>query len=70
MIQLYCEQARQKYQNGDFVLSYLINFGQLINIYVDLPSKGGSRIKSIKTSWMVYPDGAIQLVTADGGKVK
>ena len=70
LIQIYCDMAMSKYQNGDFTLSYLIDYGQLINIIIDLPSKDGNRVKSVKTSWMVYPNGTICLVTADGGKVK
>ena len=70
LIDLYCKQAKEKYSNGDFILGKLDNFGQRINIVIALPSKDGSRIKYVKSAWMVYPDGKIKLITADGGKVK
>lgn len=70
LIDLYCKQAKEKYSRGNFVLGELDNFGQRINIMIALPSKDGSRIKYVKSAWMVYPDGEIKLITADGGKVK
>ena len=70
LIDLYCKQAKEKYANGDFALGDLDNFGQRINITIALPSKDGSRIKYVKSGWLVYPDGEIKLVTADGGKIE
>ena len=66
----FCRQAQKYYSDGQFVLNKLDDFGQRININISIPSKNGKFVYTIKSGWLVYPDGEIQLVTVYGGKNK
>ena len=66
----YCRQAQQKYANGDFELSKLLDYGQTINIEITLPRKDGSGSVTFESTWMVCPNGTIQLVTPFAGRTK
>lgn len=61
---------RKKYANGDFTLKKISDYGQLININITLPNKADDGYVTIKSGWLVYPDGKIQLATVFAGKVK
>lgn len=66
----YCSQTKEKYSNGDFVLHELKEYGQIINIAITLPNKKGCGNVSIKSGWLVYPDGEIRLATVFAGWIK
>ncbi|MCI8596532.1 MAG: hypothetical protein HFE35_06950 [Clostridia bacterium] len=46
-----------------FVLGELNDYGQRINIEIELPRKDRIGIVKFVSGWMVYPNGRIQLVT-------
>ncbi len=62
------KQGLQKYIDGDYVLGELNEYGQRINIRIEIPRKDGSGTVSFKTGWKVHPNGHIQLATPYGGK--
>lgn len=64
----FCGQAMQKYSSGEFTLNKLNEYGQRINIEIELPRKNGSGIVTFQSGWMVYPNGLIKLVTPYGEK--
>lgn len=45
-----------------FVLGELNDYGQRINIEIELPRKDRIGIVKFVSGWMVYPNGRIQLV--------
>ncbi|MEG1536288.1 MAG: hypothetical protein RR416_04890 [Clostridia bacterium] len=64
----FIRQAKEKYENGDFGLGKLDDFGQRINIVITLRRKDKIGMVKFTTGWMVYPDGVIKLTTPYGGK--
>ena len=64
----FCRQALDKYSSGEFTLNKLNEYGQRINIEIELPRKNGSGIVTFQSGWMVYPNGLIKLVTPYGEK--
>ena len=66
----YCRQAQEKYANGNFVLHELKDYGQIINITITLPNKKDGGNVTIKSGWLVYPDGEIKLTTVFAGWIK
>lgn len=60
--------AREKYLMGDYKLGRLDQWGQHINIRVEIPKRNGIGNVSFTTGWMVCPDGQIKLNTPYGGK--
>lgn len=61
-------QAHEKYLVGDYKLGLLDQWGQRINIRVELPKKDGIGNVSFITGWTVQPRGQIKLNTPYGGK--
>ncbi len=62
-----CEkQAIKKYINGDYELSRLDEYGQRINIRVEIPRKDKEGSVSFITGWMTCPDGHIKMATPYG----
>ncbi len=66
----YCRQAQEKYADGNFMLHELKGHGQIINIAITLPNKKDGGKVTIKSGWMVYPDGQIKLTTVFAGRIK
>lgn len=66
---LYREQAIKKYRAGDFTLGKLDQYGQRINIEIELKGKGAysDKISYFKSGWMINPDGSISLNTPFAG---
>jgi len=58
----------QKYIDGDYELGELNEYGQHINIRIEIPRKDGSGTVSFITGWMARPNGHIQLATPYGKK--
>ncbi len=70
LLEEYCRQAQEKYANGDFTLYQLKDYGQLINIAITLPDKITGGYVTLKSGWLVYPDGEIKLATIFAGRIK
>lgn len=62
------KQALEKYLSGDYQLGKLDQWGQHIDIRVEIPKKNSIGSVSFTTGWMVCPDGQIKLNTPYGGK--
>ena len=56
-------QAYEKYLAGDYKLNLLDEWGQRINIRIEIPRKDTGEIVSFMSGWMVYPNGRLQLAT-------
>ncbi len=63
---IYVEQAKAKYQNGDYVLGKIDHHGQRVTIIIELSDKDG-KIKIVKSGWLVEPLGTIRLTTPHAG---
>ncbi len=63
------QQATDKYALQEFSLGRLDEYGQRINIEIQLDGKGGlsSRKSYIISGWMIQSDGSITLNTPFGG---
>ena len=61
----YEKQARSKYLKGEYVLGKLDQYGQRINITIELKTTH-SKIK-ITSGWLVHPLGLITCTTPLGG---
>lgn len=61
-------QAYEKYLVGDYKLGLLDQWGQRINIRVEIPRNDGIENVSFITGWTVQPRGQIKLNTPYGGK--
>ncbi len=66
---LYQNQAYNKFNNGDYVLGKVDDFGQRIIIEIDIPGIGSSTGKSgiFKSGWIINSDGTIRIVTPFAG---
>lgn len=66
---LYMEQANAKYLSGDYTLGKLDEYGQRINIEIELPGIGAyeDKISYINSGWMINSDGTISLNTPFAG---
>ncbi|MGN0788296.1 MAG: hypothetical protein ACI4MY_00040 [Christensenellales bacterium] len=64
----FISQAQEKYANGDFILGELNSYGQRILIEIVLPRKNEIGTINLVSSWMVYPDGLIKLITPYAGR--
>ena len=62
------KQALEKYIAGCYTLGKLNEFGQCIDIRVEIPRKNSEETVSFITGWLVYPNGHIQLNTPYGGE--
>lgn len=63
------EQANAKYLSGDYTLGKLDEYGQRINIEIELPGIGAyeDKISYINSGWMINSDGTISLNTPFAG---
>ena len=68
LISEYIRQGKEKYERGEFSLHTLDDYGQRINIIIELPRKDKIGTVTLTSGWMVYPNGVIELVTAYGDK--
>ena len=66
LISEYIRQGKEKYERGDFTLHKLNEYGQQINIIIELPRKDRIGTVTFTSGWMVYPNGVIELVTGFG----
>ena len=69
LVEIYQEQAAQKYVNGQYTLNKNTEYGQKINIEIELPGIGNSigNTSYLKSGWMVKPNGSISLNTPFAG---
>ena len=72
LTKIYKEQASVKYASGNYTLGTLDNFGQRINIEIELPGVGSAAGKTsyINSGWMIKADGSISLNTPFSGFTK
>lgn len=63
------EQAAAKYAKGQYTIGKLDQYGQRINITIDLPGIGiaSGKSSSLISGWMIRPDGSITLNTPFSG---
>lgn len=61
-------QALEKYISGDYELGKLDEYGQRLNILIEIPTKNGEKIVTFISGWMIEPNGTIRLNTPYGGK--
>jgi RHS repeat-associated protein len=63
------DQASAKYAQGDYTLGKLDQYGQRINITIDVPGVGpaAGKTSSLTSGWMIRPDGSITLNTPFSG---
>ncbi|HVZ39959.1 MAG TPA: RHS repeat-associated core domain-containing protein [Candidatus Kapabacteria bacterium] len=66
------EQAAAKYSEGDFTLGKLDQYGQRINIVIQVRGIGNAsgQTSSMISGWMIRPDGTITLNTPFSGYAK
>ena len=62
------KQAKLAYSVGDYELGRLNDYGQKINIEIELKRKNKRESVTFTSVWMVYPNGKILLITPYGGK--
>lgn len=72
LVKLYKEQAALKYKSGNYTLGKLDNYGQRINIEIELSGIGDAAGKTsyLKSGWMILEDGGIKLNTPFSGFTK
>jgi len=72
LAQMWEQQAAAKFAKGDYTLGKLDQYGQRINITIDVPGVGASAGKSssMTSGWMMKPDGTISLNTPFSGFAK
>lgn len=56
-------QAYEKYLAGKYKLNLLDEWGQRINIQIEIPRKDTGEIVSFMSGWLVMPNGKLQLAT-------
>ena len=69
LTKIYQTQAYSKYMSGDYSLGKLDGYGQRINISIELNGLNGNT-SSLKSGWMINPDGSIKLNTPFSGFTK
>jgi len=62
-------QASQRYSARDFVMGLADQYGQRINVPIDLHGPTGQSA-TIMTAWMVKPDGSLSLSSPYTGRVR
>ncbi len=62
-------QAAEKFSKGEYTLGKVDQYGQRINIEIELPGKGEAAGKTsyLKSGWMMQPTGEIKLNTPFSG---
>ena len=56
-------QSYEKYLAGKYKLNLLDEWGQRINIQIEIPRKDTGEIVSFMSGWLVMPNGKLQLAT-------
>ena len=62
------KQAKLSYSVGDYELGKLNDYGQRINIIIELERKNKAGRITFRSGWMMYPNGRIVLTTPYGAK--
>lgn len=62
------KQARISYSVGEYDLGKLNEYGQRINVVIELKRKNKEGSITFRSGWMVYPNGRIVLITPYGAK--
>ncbi len=62
------KQAKLLYSVGDYALGKLNDYGQRINVVIELKRKNKEGSITFRSGWMVYPNGRIILTTPYGAK--
>ena len=62
------KQARLSYSVGEYDLGKLNEYGQRINVVIELKRKNKEGSITFRSGWMVYPNGRIVLTTPYGAK--
>jgi hypothetical protein len=57
------KQARLSYSVGEYDLGKLNEYGQRINVVIELKRKNKEGSITFRSGWMVYPNGRIVLTT-------
>ena len=72
LAKLYEKQASEKFARGEYTLGIKDQYGQRINIEIELPGTGSASGKTsyLKSGWMIKPDGSISLNTPFSGFTK
>ncbi|WP_423751940.1 DUF6883 domain-containing protein [Heliobacterium chlorum] len=72
LIKIYQEQATQKYAKGEYTLGKNDQYGQRIDIEIELPRIGDATGETsyLKSGWMIKEDGSITLNTPFSGFTK
>jgi hypothetical protein len=72
LTKIYQEQGAAKYASGNYTLGKLDNFGQRINIEIELNGVGSAKSKTsyINSGWIIKPDNSISLNTPFSGFTK
>lgn len=63
----YEKQALEKYINAQYIIQKLDNYGQRINIVINLNTPTGKQV-SVISGWLVFPYGKLKNVTPYGDK--
>jgi|GEM_PF-2487904 len=69
LAKIWSRQAAAKFSNGQFTLGKLDQYGQRINIEINLQGIGNSagKVSHINSGWMISPNGSIKLNTPFSG---
>ncbi len=69
LVRLYQKQAKLKFDAGEFMLGKLDEYGQRIDIEIELPGIENAlgQTRYLRTGWMFQPDGTIRLNTPFSG---
>lgn len=62
------KQAKLAYSVGDYALGKLNDYGQRINVIIELKRKNKEGSITFRSGWMIYPNGRIVLTTPYGAK--
>ena len=66
--QEFIKQAKLAYSVGEYDLGKLNEYGQRINVVIELKRKNKEGSITFRSGWMVYPNGRIVLTTPYGAK--
>ncbi|MDR2090435.1 MAG: hypothetical protein LBP62_02125 [Clostridiales bacterium] len=66
------KQAKEKFDNGEYILKYLDTKGQHLNIEFELKGKRDKyeKVYIFYTGWIAYPNAKIKMATPFGGWVE
>ena len=65
MVRIYEEQGSAKFARGEYMLGKRDEYGQRIDIEIELPGVGAAEGKTsyVKSGWMIRPEGDVRLNT-------